>query len=156
MAKKYMKIIVQKEVRIKIQNKLNKSRSNESKGACFAFRMSNDCYLIEDVFISKEKGTFCFSNLKINFRYKRFEKNYFRKHNFDYLNHNYIGDWHSHPSFECKPSNYDKKEAFEELKKSNANFLIQLILKMDKGQLVGRCFLYQEHIKVKECDLVIQ
>ena len=149
-----MKIIVQKTVVSKIIDALKRAGLNETKGACFASRISNDCYSIEDVFLSKEKGTTFFSNLKINFSYKRFEKRYFKKHKYDYVNHNYIGDWHSHPSFDCLPSNYDKKEAFEELNNSNANFLIQLIVKLIDNEITGRCFLYLKNSITEECKLV--
>ena len=74
-----MKIIVQKSVTNKIIKVLEEAGLNETKGACFAYRISNDCYSVEDVFLSKEKGTMFFSNLKINLRYKHFENKYFKK-----------------------------------------------------------------------------
>lgn len=156
MVEKYMKIIVQKTVTNKIIAALIKARKKETKGACFAYRSSNDCYYIEDIFISREKGTFFFSNLKANFQYRRFEKKYHKKHKFDYLNHNYVGDWHSHPSFECVPSNYDKREVEDELAHSNANFLIQLIVKMVENNIIGRCFIYQENKSMEECELLFE
>lgn len=149
-----MKIIVQKTVINRMINALKRAGLNETKGACFASKTSDDCYSIEDVFLSKEKGTTVFSNLKINYSYKCFEKRYFKKHKYDYVNHNYIGDWHSHPSFDCLPSNYDKKEAFEELYNSNARFLIQLIVKLIDNEITGRCFLYLKNSIAEECELV--
>jgi len=151
-----MKIIVPKNIVDSIFGAVEKAGVCEIKGALYAKYISSNCYEIEDVFISKNAGTSFFSNLIIGFSYHRFEKNYFKKHNNDFKNHNYIGDWHSHPSFECIPSEYDVKEAFDELRNSNANFLIQLIVKNDGGKLIGNCFLYNDNESHEKCSLVIE
>lgn len=150
-----MRIIVPKEVTNKILPTILEAGSLETKGALFARYVSLDCYEIEDVYISKIKGTNFFSNLIINHSYRKFEKRYYKKFKYDYENHNYIGDWHSHPLFECNPSSYDISEAFDELNNSNANFLIQLILKSEDGVLKGNCFLYKRGGVKEKCDLVI-
>lgn len=151
-----MKIIVPKEIANKIFIAMNKAGIKETKGALFARFISRNCYEIEDVFISKVKGTNVFSNLIVNYSYRKFEKQYFKNHNYDYRNHNYIGDWHSHPLFECNPSNYDVDEAFDELNNSNANFLIQLIVKINNHMLVGNCFLYKRGNIKEKCELAIE
>lgn len=150
-----MKIIVPKEIANKILSTILEAGSIETKGALFARYVSLDCYEIEDVYISKVKGTNFFSNLIINHSYRKFEKQYYKRVKYDYKNHNYIGDWHSHPLFECSPSSYDISEAFDELNNSNANFLIQLILKSEAGALKGNCFLYKRDGIKEKCDLLI-
>ena len=151
-----MKIIVPKEIAIKIFEAVKKEGLCEIKGSLYAQFISENQYKIEDVFISKNKGTHFFSNLIINHAYHKFEKQYFKKHNYDYVNHNYIGDWHSHPSFECKPSSYDEKEIKTELLSSNAHFLIQLIVKVIDDELCGNCFCCNRDMVLRKCDLIIE
>ena len=150
-----MKIIVPQEITSKIHNAVMESSPNEIKGALFAERLFDECFQIDDVYISQKCGTHIFSNLVNNVTYKRFEKRYFKKHKYDYLNHNYIGDWHSHPLFECVPSNYDNNEIKDELAKSNALFLIQLIVKDENGKLTGRCYFCNKNSELAECELII-
>lgn len=151
-----MKIIVPKEISERIYKQVDKNGVNETKGALFAEQTGNEEFLIEDVYMSKTKGNTVFSNLINNCAYKRFEKKYFKKHSFDYEKHNYIGDWHSHPLYECVPSNFDKKELMEELSKSNAIFLIQVILKIENKQLIGKCYFCNKNSTYKECTLIIE
>lgn len=151
-----MRIIVPQEMANKIYDALKNSSPNEIKGALFAERLFDGCFQIDDVYISKKQGTHIFSNLINNATYKKFEKNYFKKHKYDFINHNYIGDWHSHPLFECVPSEYDKKEIEDELSKSNALFLIQLIVKEKNNRLVGRCYYCSKTTELAECELLIE
>lgn len=152
-----MKIIVQKEIVNKFYKILKKANHNEIKGACFAKFIESGIYEIEEIYISPRIGSKFFSNLIINNKYKKFEKQYYNKHSFDYKVHNYIGDWHSHPLFDCIPSNYDINELEEELQKSNANFLIQLIIKIENNCLIGRCYYISKLSKTFcECELELK
>ena len=151
-----MRIIVPKEIANKLFSALKKAEDREIKGACFARFVEDDVYEIEEVYISHKIGSNFFSNLVIDYRYKRFEKAYYKKNNYDFEKHNYIGDWHSHPLFDCIPSNYDINELEEELEKSNANFLVQLIVKISFQKLIGRCFFLSKGSKTQqECILEI-
>lgn len=150
-----MKILIKKEVANKIKNAVIKAGKNEIKGACYAAQKECNVFEIEDVYISPKIGTFSFSNLVVSFKYKKFEKQYFKKHNYEYEKHNYIGDWHSHPSFELIPSLYDKKEAIDELKKSNAYFLVQLIVKVIDDELQMKCYYYNSNTIAELCETFI-
>ena len=151
-----MKIIIKKEVANKIKEKILDDMPNESKGACFAYHKDEEVFEIIDTYISKYKGTKFFANLIVNRKYKKFEKLFYKSKGHDYKHYNYIGDWHSHPSFECVPSIFDKKEIDDELNHSNAYFLIQIILKVKEGLLLGRCFLYNDVDCGKEIEMVIE
>ena len=151
-----MKIIVEKEIANKIRKAVQKAGFNEIKGACFAAKLDNDIFEIEDVYISPKIGSFSFSNLVISFKYRLFENRYFKKHNYEYEKHNYIGDWHSHPLFELIPSTYDKEEVVDELKKSNAHFLIQIIVKIVNNELEMKCYYYNLSTIACPCEIEIE
>lgn len=150
-----MKIIVKKEVADKIKKAVKKAGKKEIKGACFAEKIDDNIFEIEDVYISKI-GSFSFSNLVVSFKYRMFENKYFKKHSNDYEKHNYIGDWHSHPSFELVPSSYDKKEVIDELSKSNAHFLIQIIVKISNENLQMKCYHYNLNTIATPCEIIIE
>lgn len=151
-----MRIIVKKEIANKIKNAVKKAGVNEIKGACFAEKLDDDVFEIEDAYISPKIGSYAFSNLIISFKYKMFENKYFKKHNYEYEKHNYIGDWHSHPSFELIPSSFDKREVLDELSKSNAHFLIQLIVKICCEELQMKCYYYNANIIAAQCEITIK
>lgn len=156
MVEKFMKIVIKKEVTSKIYETVQLAGINEIKGSCYAFHKDNDLFEIEETYISQQKGTFSFSNLIINCKYNLFEKRYYKKHRNNFKEHNYIGDWHSHPSFKLKPSNYDIEEVNSELINSNANFLIQIIVKIVNNELIGKCYYYNRNSVFEECILEIE
>lgn len=151
-----MKIIIREEIADRILNQVRKYSPNETKGALFAHKIDDNTFEIEDVYFEKRIGSFVFVSLENSLRYKKFQKEYDRKHHYDYRNHNYIGDWHSHPSFALFPSGYDSNEVVDELKESNANFLIQIIVQEKENKLIGNCFLYNSSVTAKQIELEIQ
>lgn len=54
-----------------------------------------------------------------------------------YQRFNYLGEWHSHPSFEARPSATDHTSMLEIAADPNtgANFVVLLIVKLDPGRL---------------------
>ena len=122
----------------------------------FAEKTGNEEYKIEDVYFESSVGNFAFVKLYNNKKYKKFCNEYFKRHMDDYENHNYIGDWHSHPSFSCYPSMFDKEEVIKDLECSNAKFLIQVILKDDNNKLIGNAFLYNMCETATKVKLIIE
>jgi len=122
----------------------------------FAKRLDDDTYEIDEVYLERRVGSIAFVKLYNNHRYKRFQARYHKKHKFDYRKHNYIGDWHSHPSFECVPSGFDMMEVEMDMQESNADFLIQVILKVERNLLVGNAFLYNNEVSAKRIELEIE
>ncbi len=150
-----MEIIIPKKISLILIKQISKHSPLETKGALFAEDLGNDTFKIDEVYLEPKPGTTTFVKLYINQEYLSFQKNYhkFRKNNFS--KYNYIGDWHSHPLFECLPSSYDVSEVEEDIKKSNAIFLVQIILKVLKGRLVGNAFYYTRETSAKKVKLSI-
>ncbi len=151
-----MKIIIPQKITKIIYNQVKKHSPNETKGALFARRINDELFEIDAVYLEKKIGSFAFVVLENNSKYKEFQKKYNKTHHFDFKNHNYIGDWHSHPSFELIPSGYDIKEVQNDLEKSNANFLIQIIVKVSNDRLIGNAFLYDNNKSAEKIELIIE
>ena len=148
-------IIIPKRIRKIIYENVKKHSPNETKGALFACKKDDSTFEIEDIYIEPSVGSFAFVKLYNNKSYKRFCQKYFSKHEDEDNVHNYIGDWHSHPSFSCYPSSYDKQEVEEDLRQSNALFLIQIILKIEHNKLIGNAFLYNKDCSAYKIKLII-
>jgi [CysO sulfur-carrier protein]-S-L-cysteine hydrolase len=151
-----MTIILPKKISKILHKQIHRHSPNETKGALFAKQIDDDHYEIDEVYLERQIGSIAFVRLYNNQRYKRFQKQYHAKHDDDFLHHNYIGDWHSHPSFECVPSSFDRMEVEMDLQQSNANFLIQVILKVEYNKLVGDAFLYNKDASAQQIQLDIR
>lgn len=64
-------------------------------------------------------------------------KAFFKKTNNDFSRFNYLGEWHSHPSYAVKPSLTDNRTMAELVMDSEvgANFAVLLIVRLDGDQL---------------------
>lgn len=151
-----MKIIIPKKLTKKIFIQVKKCRLNETKGALFARKISDEMFEVDDVYIEKKVGSFAFVELVNNEKYQVYQNCYHEKSGHDYIHHNYIGDWHSHPSFVLYPSSYDIEEVKKDLKKSNARFLVQVIVKIINDKLTGNAFYYDRNITAKQIELIIE
>lgn len=70
---------------------------------------------------------------------------FFRETNHDYARFNYIGEWHSHPSFAPYPSQTDDLSMLQIVQDETvgANFVVLLIVKLgSEGDLVSTVHTY--------------
>lgn len=70
---------------------------------------------------------------------------FFRETDYDYARFNYIGEWHSHPSFEPCPSRTDDLSMLKIVQDETvgANFVVLLIAKLGaEGELVSTAHTY--------------
>lgn len=70
---------------------------------------------------------------------------FFRETGHDYARFNYIGEWHSHPSFELYPSRTDDLSMLQIVQDEavGANFVVLLITKLgSEGELVSTAHTY--------------
>lgn len=70
---------------------------------------------------------------------------FLRRSNHEYTKFNYLGEWHSHPSFSVQPSGTDHRSMLEIASnpKVGANFVVLLIFKLTaQGSLEGSAHTY--------------
>lgn len=81
---------------------------------------------------------------------------FFVRTNHDYTKFNYIGEWHSHPSFELEPSSKDDASMMEIVldPKVGAKFAVLLLVKLDlHGCLLANAHLYLPDATTHRCNL---
>ena len=72
-------------------------------------------------------------------------RTFFERANHNYIRFNYIGEWHSHPSFEVEPSATDHASMRQIIEdpKVGANFVVLLVVKLNsQGSLVASAHTY--------------
>lgn len=84
---------------------------------------------------------------------------YFRQSGHDYARFNYLGEWHSHPSFSVQPSGTDHRTMLDIVTnaKVGANFVVLLIFKLvDREHLEGSAHTYLPDGTIALSDLVLE
>lgn len=87
---------------------------------------------------------------------------FFRETGHDYTRFNYIGEWHSHPSFEPYPSRTDDMSMLQIVQDETvgANFAVLLVAKLgSEGELVSTVHTYlpdgtraQSNLRIQKSD----
>jgi proteasome lid subunit RPN8/RPN11 len=69
---------------------------------------------------------------------------FFRRTKHEYRRFNYLGEWHSHPSFALHPSGTDDESMFDIVDdpRIGARFAVSVIVKMENERLDARAFAY--------------
>jgi integrative and conjugative element protein (TIGR02256 family) len=84
---------------------------------------------------------------------------YFRQSGHDYTRFNYLGEWHSHPSFSVQPSGTDHRSMLDIVTnaKVGANFVVLLIFKLvDRDRLEGSAHTYLPDGTIAPSTLVLE
>jgi integrative and conjugative element protein (TIGR02256 family) len=84
---------------------------------------------------------------------------YFRQSGHDYTRFNYLGEWHSHPSFSVQPSGTDHRSMLDIVTnaKVGANFVVLLIFKLvDRDRLEGSAHTYLPDGTIATSTLVLE
>jgi hypothetical protein len=86
-------------------------------------------------------------------------KSFFVRVNHDYVRFNYLGEWHSHPSFELEPSGKDDLSIREivEDREVGANFVVLLMVKLaENSELLTRAYTYLPNGTKSESTVTVE
>jgi [CysO sulfur-carrier protein]-S-L-cysteine hydrolase len=136
-------LILRREVAERMRVALHGAGRREIGGVLMAEHTGSNEFEVLDLTIHG-RGTIAFFLRKAEEAVTRL-KSFFVRVNHDYVRFNYLGEWHSHPSFELEPSEKDDisiREIVED-RYVGANFVVLLIVKLaDKGELLMRAYTY--------------
>jgi [CysO sulfur-carrier protein]-S-L-cysteine hydrolase len=136
-------LILPSEASEKIRGALQKAGRNEVGGVLLAEHMCPGEFEIRDLTVHR-RGAFASFVRKIEEALAHITS-FFERANRDYVRFNYIGEWHSHPSFEPEPSPKDDASMMEIVQdpEVGANFVVLLVVKLNpSGQLLGSIHTY--------------
>ena len=152
-----LKLVLPSSVSHQIEQALIKAGRREIGGLLMAEHLGTNEFAVREVTIHRQ-GTFASFVRHIHevwFKLSRF----FDQTHHDYARFNYIGEWHSHPSFDPFPSRQDHR-TMEEIvtdRTVGANFVVLLVVKLGAEQeLVGSVHTYFPNRAAVRSELQIE
>lgn len=125
-------LILPPELSTRIKAALRKAGSREVGGILTAEHIDVDTFSFTDFTIHR-RGTIASFVRRIEDALG-FLGAFFHRTDHDYKRFNYIGEWHSHPSFPAEPSSKDDASMREIVgdPRVGANFVVLMIVKLDR------------------------
>jgi hypothetical protein len=101
-------------------------------------------FRVKELTIQKKGGTFATFVRLVGYILGPLQ-NFFRSTNHDYSRFNYLGEWHSHHSFNLTPSSEDHRSMLGIVNdpEVGANFAVLLIVRSETGVLRGGVTVYR-------------
>src|SRR5216684_7431718 len=134
-------LILPPEVAEKMRAALHMAGNREIGGVLMAEHTGPNQFEVLDLTIHG-RGTIAYFFRKVEEAVTRL-KSFFVRVNHDYVRFNYLGEWHSHPSFELEPSGKDDSSirGIVEDGDVGANFVVLLIVKLaNNGELLTKAY----------------
>lgn len=130
-----MQILLSKEIVQKLIKALQRAGNKESGGILMGEHISDGVYRVKDLTIQSHGGT-VISFMRLPMAILSPMQNFFRKTGYDFTRFNYLGEWHSHPSFTPEPSSMDCRTMWEIVEDPSvgANFAVLMIVRLDAMQ----------------------
>lgn len=133
-----IEIIFSDQCVAKLRRELARAGSDEIGGVLAAENLGDGRFLVLDLSVQRD-GSFA-SFTRSSPRHGRFIRRFLEGHDHDYERFNYLGEWHSHPSFPAMPSLPDVRQMQRLIEEPSqrALFLALLVLKLGRsGSLEG-------------------
>ncbi len=136
-------LVLPSEVSKAISTALSKAGAREIGGVLMAEHIGYNEFVVRDITIHR-RGAFASFVRRIEDAIGRLRL-FFDRAGHDYTRFNYIGEWHSHPSFTPEPSTRDdlSMRQIVQDRTVGANFAVLLVVKLDlHGRLIGTAHTY--------------
>lgn len=145
------------DIAIKITEALKSAKEKECGGVLMAEHVGVNHFVIRQITVQR---TGSFSRFLREIREALAGiRAYFDGTSHDYAKFNYLGEWHSHPSFAAEPSQTDHESMREIIQDMDvgANFVVLLVLKLNAhGALMGSAHTYLADGIPRRSDLLIE
>ena len=132
-----MKIHLPTDIQKRLIPALEKAGPHEIGGVLMGEHIDDSEFRIVDLTIQEQLGGIAFFIRSVADIVKPL-KGFFKRTGYNYRKFNYLGEWHSHPSFPPVPSQKDIQSMQEIVTDSDtsANFVILLIVKIKNAQKI--------------------
>ena len=139
---KMLTIRLPSEVRLAVERACERAGRHETGGMLFGEHVGDDEFRVLEATVAGRGTVASFLRglrdgiLRLNAFFARTRR--------DYQRYNYLGEWHSHPSFALHPSGTDDASMQEIVNdvKTNARFAVSMIVKLRDGRLDASAFVY--------------
>jgi proteasome lid subunit RPN8/RPN11 len=157
MEKRMIKVICPKKIQHKMVSELKKAGSREIGGVLMGEHITENTFRIYDITVQSYGGSWLNFVRQLPRSVKNAFNQFFHKTNYQYSKYNYLGEWHSHPSFQLSPSSRDIQTMLEIMddKSVGANFAILLIVKFEL-ELKGDVTLFVPDYPILKGELLME
>jgi integrative and conjugative element protein (TIGR02256 family) len=150
-------LILPPEIIALLEQALRRAGQREVGGVLMAEHVGVNEFVVRDISIHRH-GTFSSFFRRIEEAWVRLNR-FFNRTKQNYVRFNYIGEWHSHPSFEPLPSRQDHCSMHEIISDISvgANFVVLVIVKLNtSGNMIGTVHTYLPDGSVQQSTLIVQ
>lgn len=152
-----MRLHIRKELTTMLRERLIQAGHREIGGQIFGEQLSPSVFQVSEITFQKQQGTIVRFVVDL-VQAARDAMRFFERTEHQYSRFNYLGEWHSHPSYEVHPSNTDIS-AMEDLVSDPdfaGNFAILLIAKNTNAGLYIGAWLFDPSGENEIIDLGIE
>jgi len=152
-----MKLFLPKQIRSQLETALEDAGEREIGGILMGEHVAEATFRVLDVTI-QSKGGNAFSFVRQLRTALSSLSAFFHLTRHEYRRFNYLGEWHSHPSFATRPSATDSATMWEIVEDSRvgANFVVLLIVRLDNRQLRTNAYLYMPGRPMTEAQIFLE
>lgn len=150
-----MTLLLPTALRQRLETELAKAARNEIGGILMGRDLGGGTFRIEELQVQPHGGSLAFFLRQVQAFLAPLER-FFDRTGHRYTEYNYLGEWHSHPSFALVPSARDQASMREivEDPEVGATFAVLLIVKLSKdGELAARVYTFMPNHPYVEVPL---
>jgi [CysO sulfur-carrier protein]-S-L-cysteine hydrolase len=132
-----MQLLLAPQVIKRLQRELRRAGSQEIGGLLMGEHLRDELFRVVEISVQRSGGSqACF--IRNPSEHQAQLQKYFARTGEDYTRFNYLGEWHSHPSFEPIPSSTDIQtmQSIVDDPSVGANFLVLLIAKLSSNKQI--------------------
>lgn len=129
-----LKLLVDPKLISRLMHELRRAGRREIGGVLVGECLGNDVFRLMDFSVQRSGGTrACF--IRDPDFHRPFIDEFFDKTGHDYMRFNYLGEWHSHPSFSVSPSGTDIKTMLGIVNdpEQNSPFAVLMICRLESS-----------------------
>ncbi|MFE8035260.1 Mov34/MPN/PAD-1 family protein [Thiohalocapsa marina] len=151
-----LRITIPPDVQISLQSALAKAGERECGGVLMGEHVDVNHFAVRQITVQQAGSIASF--VRTVFGAVKAIKGIFAATHNDYQRFNYLGEWHSHPSFSVEPSfrDHDTMQELAADSRVGANFVVLLIFRLKRGDLEGSAHTYLPDGSVHRSNLDLE
>lgn len=138
-----VEIVLPREIQERLEAALEAAGSREIGGVLMGECLAPDRFRVADLTIQRRGGSFASFIRRLGEALAALAR-FFRQTDEEYTRFNYLGEWHSHPSFSTTPSEKDVRSMLDIAgdPEVGANFVALLVVRLRAGCVEGSASIY--------------
>jgi proteasome lid subunit RPN8/RPN11 len=138
-----MRVLIASDQVKKLSATLQRAGSRETGGQLFGEQLAPSEFRVIELTIQSRPGTIARFVVDLVEAVK-YAMQFFDRTKHQYLRYNYVGEWHSHPSYDVRPSGEDTRTMHRLVcdKDFRGNFAVLVIVRLDGNVLRSGAWLF--------------